>query len=176
MIYQVTDKKTKESHRVELQEVSEGVYRLTLDGRTVEMDVAKSGRTIYSVIEEGRQFEAVVDEQGAHGFDILIRGRLFHLEAVDERSLLLSQQAKATASGPQAVEAEMPGKVVKVHFSVGDEVEEGAGVVVLEAMKMENEIFAPVSGRITELPVREGDTVETGALLFVVSPPEEGSE
>ena len=169
MIYEVSDKKG-EPLRIELQEVADSLYEVKVEGRTVRVDAVKSGRTIYSIIEDGRQYEVMVDERGAHGFDVLVKGRLFHLEAVDERSRLLAQQAKAAVSGPQTVVADMPGKVVKVAAAVGDEVREGQGIVIVEAMKMENEIPSPVGGRITQLSVSEGDTVEGGATLFVVEP------
>ena len=172
MIYEVSEGGT--TLRVELSEVGEGVYDLKLDGRVVRVDAAKSGRTIYSIIEDGRQFEAMVEERGAHGFDILVHGRLFHLEAVDERSKLLAQQARSMAEGPQSVEAQMPGKVVKVSAAAGARVSEGEGVVVVEAMKMENEIVSPIDGVVKELPVSEGQTVETGQVLFVVEPPAQG--
>jgi biotin carboxyl carrier protein len=168
VIYEVSDGDT--TQRVELSEVGEGVYDLKIDGLMVRVDAAKSGRTIYSVIEDGKQFEAMVEERGAHGFDILVNGRLFHLEAVDERSKLLAQQARSLAEGPQSVEAQMPGKVVKVSVVAGAEVSEGEGVMVVEAMKMENEIASPIDGVVKELPVAEGQTVETGQVLFVVEP------
>ena len=168
MIYEVSE--ASETLRIELHEVGEGVYDLTFGGETVRLDAAKSGRTIYSVIEDGRQFEAMVEERGAHGFDILVSGRLFHLEAVDERSRLLVEQARTASEGPQTVESEMPGKIVKIHLAAGSEVREGQGVVVVEAMKMENEIRSPIDGVVKELPVTEGQTVETGELLFVVEP------
>jgi biotin carboxyl carrier protein len=173
VIYEVSE--AGETLRVELHEVGEGVYDLSVGGETVRLDAAKSGRTIYSVIENGRQFEAMVEERGAHGFDILVTGRLFHLEVVDERSRLLVEQARTASEGPQAVESEMPGKIAKIHVALGSEVREGQGVVVVEAMKMENEIRSPIDGVVKELPVTEGQTVETGELLFVVEPfPEEG--
>jgi biotin carboxyl carrier protein len=172
VIYEVSE--AGETMRIELHEVGEGVYDLTVGGETVRVDAAKSGRTIYSVIEDGRQFEAMVEERGAHGFDILVSGRLFHLEAVDERSRLLVEQARTASEGPQTVESEMPGKIVKLHVAEGSEVREGQGVVVVEAMKMENEIRSPIDGVVKELPVAEGQTVETGEVLFVVEPPPQG--
>ena len=105
---------------------------------------------------------------------IVVRGRLFHLESVDERTLLLAGGAAPLATGPQVVEAEMAGKVVKVGVAVGANVREGQGVVVVEAMKMENEIPSPIDGVIREVGVSEGETVESGAMLFVVDP-EDGS-
>jgi biotin carboxyl carrier protein len=169
MNYLVAEKKG-EPAVVGIQEVGEGLYDITLDGVTVRVDAAKSGRTIYSVIEDGRQWEAMVDERGAHGFDVLVGGQLFHLEAEDERSRRLSASARLTGEGPQTVVADMPGKVIKIVKAVGDEVAEGEGVVILEAMKMENEIGSPIAGRLSEVAVREGETVESGATLFVVEP------
>lgn len=172
MNYLVGERKAERTI-VGLQEVGEGLFDVTIDGVTVRVDAAKSGPTIYSLIEEGRQWEASVDEQGAHGFDVLVAGVLFHLEAEDERSGRLAQSAKTAVSGPQTVEAEMPGKVIKVEIAVGDAVSEGQGVVILEAMKMENEIASPIEGTVTAIDVVEGDTVESGAPLFTVEPPAE---
>jgi biotin carboxyl carrier protein len=166
VIYEVSE--GGETLRIELAEVGEGVYDLTFEAETVRVDAAKSGRTIYSIIENGKQFEAMLEERGAHGFDILVSGRLFHLEAVDERSKVLAQQARTLAEGPQSVEAQMPGKVVKLHVAVGARVAEGQGVVVVEAMKMENEITSPKDGRVKEVAVSDGQSVEVGRLLVVV--------
>lgn len=168
MIFEVSE--GTEVTRIELREVGENLYDLTVDGETVRVDAVKSGRTIYSVIEAGRQFEAMVDERGAHGFDVTVRGRLFHLQAEDERTKLLAGGASSAATGPQTVAAEMPGKVLKLDVAVGESVNEGQGVVIIEAMKMENEIPSPIDGVVTEIAVAEGDTVEPGATLFVVEP------
>jgi len=174
LIYEVSEKKSKRPPRkIALRELDEGQYEIEIDEQVTHVDAVKSGRTIYSVIENGRQYEVSVDQKGPREFDVLLRGRLFHLEAIDERSRLLAQTSKMAASGPQAVEAEMPGKVVLVKAAVGDAVAEGQGVVVLEAMKMENEIASPIDGVVKELPVAAGDTVENGAVLFVVEPPAE---
>jgi acetyl/propionyl-CoA carboxylase alpha subunit len=172
--YEVSEKKG-ESKTVGLSELSDNQYAITIDGETVLVDAVKSGKSmIYSIIEDGKQFEVVVDEMGAHGFDVLVGGQLFHLEAFDERSKLLTATGKAVATGPQRVDSEMPGKVVKISVGVGTPVAEGQGVVILEAMKMENEIKSPIDGVVTELSVAEGQTVESGALLFVVTPAEAG--
>ena len=169
MNYLVSEK-GREAVTVSLRESGEGVYEITLDGRTVHVDAVRSGPTVYSIIEDGQQFEAMVDEKGAHGFDVLVAGRIFHLEALDERTKLLAQTAASAPTGPQTVVAEMPGKVVKLAVAAGEAVREGQGVVILEAMKMENEIPSPISGTVREIPVSEGQTVEAGALLFTVMP------
>jgi biotin carboxyl carrier protein len=167
--YQVTEKGGA-SRLVALRETGDGVFEITLDGATVRVDAVRSGPTVYSVIEDGKQFEAMVDEKGAHGFDVLVAGRVFHLESIDERTRLLAQSAAPVATGPQTVTAEMPGKVVKLSVPVGESVREGQGVVVVEAMKMENEIPSPIAGVVKEIAVSEGQTVEAGALLFTVEP------
>jgi biotin carboxyl carrier protein len=169
MIYEVTE--GKESVRVELREAGENLYDVTIGEHTVRVDVAKSGRTIYSIIEDGKQFEAMVEERGGPKLDVLVRGKLFHLEAVDERSRMLAQSAGAVATGPQVVNADMPGKIVKIEVAKGAAVTAGQPVVIVEAMKMENPIPAPVDGIVTDIAVREGDTVDAGAPLFTVEPP-----
>ena len=102
--------------------------------------------------------------------NIVVAGRIFHLEALDERTKLLAQSAASAPTGPQTVVAEMPGKVVKLSVAPGESVREGQGIVILEAMKMENEIPSPIAGIVKEIPVSEGQTVEAGALLFTVTP------
>ena len=84
---------------------------------------------------------------------------------------MLAQSAGAVATGPQVVTADMPGKIVKVEVAVGAAVTAGQPVVIVEAMKMENPIPSPIDGVVTEVAVREGETVETGAPLFTVEPP-----
>jgi acetyl/propionyl-CoA carboxylase alpha subunit len=168
MIYEVSEGKT--TVRIALREVGESVYELVLDGVTSRVDASKSGRMIYSVLENGHQYEVIVDERGSHGFDVLIAGRLFHLDATDERRKLLAQTSKVTAEGKQTIAAQMPGKIVKLAVGVGDSVAEGQGLVVIEAMKMENEIPSPIEGRVVEIGVREGEAVEMGAMLLVVEP------
>lgn len=170
MNYEVAEKK-RESVRVSLRETGEGLYEVALDGKTVHVDAVRSGPTIYSIVEEGRQFEAMVDEKGAHGFDVLVAGRIFHLEVFDERAKLLAGSVVAAVSGPQTVTAEMPGKVVRVNVVAGAVVQAMQGLMIIEAMKMENEIPSPIDGIVKEIAVSEGQTVEAGATLFVVEPP-----
>lgn len=172
MKYEVFEGKgaDRESREIELRELGENHYELILDGVCTEVDVVKSGPTVYSMIENGQQVEAMVDDKTDSDMDITVGGRLFHFSVVDERSRALLSTASVQASGPQRIEAEMPGKVVQVLVSVGDEVVAGMGIAILEAMKMENEIKSPIDGRVTEIVVESGQTVEPGQLLFVVEP------
>lgn len=170
MIYEVSE--GKESTRVELHETGENRYEVTIDGKVVHVDVTKSARTIYSVIEDGRQFEAMVDERRGDRLDVTVSGRMFHLDVVDERTRLLAEAGSSAPTGPQTVAADMPGKIVKVEAGVGQTVSEGEIVLIIEAMKMENPIASPIDGVVKELGAAEGDAVDGGAMLFTVEPVE----
>ncbi|NNL87073.1 MAG: biotin/lipoyl-binding protein [Myxococcales bacterium] len=170
MIYEVSE--GKESTRVELHETGENHYEVKIDGETLHVDVTKSARTIYSVIEDGRQYEAMVDERRGDRLDISLGGRMFHLDVVDERTRLLAEAGSSAPTGPQTVAADMPGKIVKIEAAVGQTVSEGEVILIIEAMKMENPIASPIDGVVKELGAAEGDAVDGGAMLFTVAPVE----
>ena len=158
MNYLVGEKKA-EKEIVGLSEIGEGLFEISVDGATVRVDIVKSGPTVFSLIEEGRQWEAAVDERDAHGFDVLVSGRLFHLEAEDERSGRLAQSAKVSASGPQTVEAEMPGKVSKVEVGPGGGASgSDAEVVIVPGAMHPAWVMSPTGCRETTLPLRTSYT------------------
>ncbi|MFQ6672619.1 MAG: biotin/lipoyl-containing protein, partial [Candidatus Tectimicrobiota bacterium] len=105
--------------------------------------------------------------EGRH--HVQVGGRSYVLEVLDERQKFLrDQEAAMVAEGPAAVSSSMPGRVVTVLVAAGDEVTEGQGVIVLEAMKMENELKAPKDGQVTEICVAEGDATKAGQALVVI--------
>jgi len=169
MNYAVSQKKGA-SVRIGVRELSESEYELSVDGQTVSVDTARLGSAVYSIIEDGRHFEGAVGERGENGFEVLLGGRSYRFDVVDERTQQLAAAAPTMLSGPQTVRAEMPGKVAKLCVPVGNAVREGEGVVIIEAMKMENEIAAPTDGVLEAVEVSEGDAVEPGSVLFVVVP------
>ena len=100
---------------------------------------------------------------------MLLRHSVFQVEVLDERrSRMRSVAGRLTTTGPQIVVAPMPGKVVRILVKAGDEVKEGQGLLVVEAMKMENELKAAKAGRVKQVAVLEGVAVEGGAVLCVV--------
>ena len=111
MNYEVSEKKG-DSLVVSLTETEEGRYILSIDGRAIQVDAVRSGPTVYSIIEDGQQFEVMVDEKGAHGFDVMIGGRIFHLEALDERTRLLAgvRPGRSSPAGPAGAGARAPGR------------------------------------------------------------------
>jgi len=96
-------------------------------------------------------------------------GREYKYEFLDEKAVRkLSSMGGLNAGGPMTIEAPMPGKIVKVFKSIGDAVKEGESIMIMEAMKMENEMKAPYDGKITEIHVSENDTLENGEKLFSI--------
>jgi biotin carboxyl carrier protein len=112
---------------------------------------------------DGRQYRCVLDGDG-----VVIGGRRFGFEVTDPRSLQGRRGAGAGTDGPRPVKAPMPGRTVRVLVAVGDEVEEGQALLVIEAMKMQNELKSPKTGRVARIAVGVGDAVGSGDVLVVV--------
>lgn len=156
----------------------------TLAGRTVGLEVRRNpdgGVAVFvdeksrevSVVGAGRFLSLIVDGR-VHDLGLVRQGASFLVESsafVVEAELLAASAIAAPARrshGPTRVKAPMPGKVVRVLVAPGQEVTAGQSLVVVEAMKMENEMRSPQAGRVLELPAREGQAVDAGALLAVV--------
>jgi len=116
-----------------------------------------------SVLLNGRSYRV---SKGA-GKEIWVNGRLHSMEVFDPRDLRPGQGASAN-QGRQEIAASMPGKVIRVLVAAGDAVEEGQGLVVVEAMKMQNEMKSPKAGRVVEIRARPDATVGAGEILVVV--------
>ena len=118
---------------------------------------------VYSILWEGRSYEARV-EQGLDGLVVAIDGHRYEIQVRDPRQWD-RRAAAGRAEGRQNLVAPMPGKVVRLLVAPGDAVQAGQGLVVVEAMKMQNEMKAVKAGRVATVPVREGDTVRAGDIL-----------
>ena len=148
--------------------VSGGVLECSVDGRPVSVDVRVLEPGVMSLLvaypdKEGRQYRCVLD-----GDAVVIDGRRYGFEVEDPRSLQGRRGAGAGTEGPRPVKAPMPGRVVRLLVEVGEQVEEGQGVVVIEAMKMQNELKSPKAGRVIRVGAAVGDTVGSGDVLVVV--------
>ena len=128
--------------------------------------VAQVEPGVYSVLLEGRSFEvrAIAFREGLR---LELDGRRFTAEVRDPRDRA-QKSAAAVGTGRQNIAAPMPGKVVRVLVRDGDAVEVGQGLVVVEAMKMQNEMKALRGGNVVEVRVRDGDTVSAGDVLVVL--------
>ncbi len=121
---------------------------------------------VYSILDGPRSVEVRVVANG-DGYTVYVNGTRCEVDVFDPRDRR-STPASAGGHGPQRVAAPMPGKVIRTLVEVGAEVSKGEGLVVVEAMKMQNEMKSPKAGRVVELRVRAGATVSAGEVLVVV--------
>jgi biotin carboxyl carrier protein len=133
-------------------------------GRAVSVLEVEPG--IYSVLLDGRSFEARIEANGDRWI-VTIRGRRFEIEVADPRRMRRGGAALRGAGRAQ-VAAPMPGRVLRVLAAEGDAVEAGQGLLVIEAMKMQNEIKAPQAGRLAVLHAKEGQAVAAGEILAAI--------
>lgn len=154
----------KKKHTVELEPEGAG-YRVSFDGQASDANAAVIAPSTVSVLINGQSFEVHVtpmpDEQikvqsGPHEFIAAIQ---------DPRAWQGRRHGALEAEGRQQIVAPMPGKVVRVLVNVGDEVEAAQGLMVVEAMKMQNEIRSPKKGKVERLQVKEGQNVNAGDVL-----------
>jgi biotin carboxyl carrier protein len=117
----------------------------------------------YSVLIEGRSYAVIVGP----GNEIQVNGRTLSVEVFDPRSMR-ARGAAGAGEGRQKIAALMPGKVVRLLVAQGDTVESGQGLVVVEAMKMQNEMKSPKAGRVAEVRTRTDATVAAGEVLVVI--------
>jgi len=132
--------------------------------RTASVESAEAG--VYSVLLDGRCYDARVEET-ARGLVVVIDGYRFEIEVRDPRRWT-PQSGGRGGEGVETVAAPMPGKVVRVLVSPGDVVEPGQGLVVVEAMKMQNEMKASRAGRVLSVAAKEGSTVTAGEVLVAI--------
>jgi biotin carboxyl carrier protein len=126
------------------------------------------GTTLFSLLIDNRSWEVLVERTGDE-YRILIDGELHVVTIQDERTRRLSKaEAKTAGAGDVPIKAPMPGLVRAINVSVGDSVVARQGVVILEAMKMENELRTPRVGVVKEIRVKPGDKVEQGQVLVII--------
>jgi acetyl/propionyl-CoA carboxylase alpha subunit len=143
-----------------------GSYSVRIDGRATAVDWRDAGGPFASLLMDGRSHDVGIEPR-AGGYRVLVGGDEFVVELLGPARADPAAGGRAP-TGPARLLAPMPGRIVRVLVEAGQTVEAGQGLVVIEAMKMENELRAPRAGRVAELPAVEGRTVETGALLAVV--------
>ncbi len=157
---------------VAIEKTSERHYRVVLDGEVHTVDAARVGVYGLSLLidgEDGTSHDVQVTP-GAAGSELLIThgGRTLTATVNGRRTGRAGADTGAGAHGEQSVLAPMPGRVVRVLVAVGDEVAVRQPVVVVEAMKMENELRSPKAGRVKELNVAPGTSVDAGRVLLII--------
>ena len=163
MLYDVTiDGK---HYRLDLNR-ADGRWSCRLDGRDFEVDAVLARPDVLSLRIGNLAYE-VKSERVANDLHLWVGSTRFAVEVRDPRSLR-SRARAGDDRGPRKVVAPMPGKVVRLLVSEGDEVESGRGVAVVEAMKMQNEIKSPKRGTVRKILVSEGAAVNAGDVLAIV--------
>jgi acetyl/propionyl-CoA carboxylase alpha subunit len=164
MVYLVTIDGTE--RRLEL-DLAAGRWNCMLDGRAVEVDAVVTQADILSLIVEGRAYEVRRERIGSD-WRIWVGDRVHAAEVRDPKSLRGRTLRADHDKGARRLLAPMPGKVVRLLVGENSSVEAGQGVVVVEAMKMQNEIKSPKKGVVKKLAVAEGTAVSAGDVLAIV--------
>jgi biotin carboxyl carrier protein len=151
--------------RVEVHARGEA-FDVVVDGRALAVDAAFDGTHFASLLVDGRSHPVAL-EPADGGWRVHLRGGAVDVALQEARGG--ARPAERRASGPFRLVSPMPGRVVRVLVAAGADVAAGQGLVVVEAMKMENELRAPRAGRVAEVAVREGEAVDAGALLAVIA-------
>jgi biotin carboxyl carrier protein len=164
MVYEVTV--NGKPHRLELEKAGGG-WKCRLDGLEIEVDAVATRRDVLSILVEGHSYE-VKREQTATDLHMWVGSTRYGVELRDPRSLRARRDGTADEKGPKKLVAPMPGRVVRVLVAEEDEVEAGQGVVVVEAMKMQNEIKSPKKGKVKKILAVQGANVNAGDVLAIV--------
>jgi pyruvate carboxylase subunit B len=157
------------NYLIEIEDAGESI---TVDGQPLPVDLVQvAPPSLFSLLVRGRSYEVFLEEGSKGEYSVVIGGEMFVVHAVTERDARLARATPATVrlAGEVVVKAPMPGVVRAVAVAAGDAVRAGQGLVVLEAMKMENEIKAAHPGIVRAVHVAQGQRVEQGQTLMVIA-------
>jgi len=138
-----------------------------LDGREIKVDAVQLGSNTLSLVLDGKSFE-IRRESAGEVQRLFVRGRQYDVTVQDARSRKSRKRSLADNAGSLKLTAAMPGKVIRVLAKDGDTLQAGMGILVVEAMKMQNELRSPKDGRLKQMLAREGMNVNAGDVLAVL--------
>jgi biotin carboxyl carrier protein len=153
-------------HRLELEKSAAG-WECRVDGQLVHIDAVIPRPDVLSLLIDGHSYE-IKREQTATDLHLWVGSTRFAVELRDPRSLRSRQKAAGEEKGPRKILALMPGRVVRLLVAENSEVETGQGIVVVEAMKMQNEIKSPKKGIVRKISATPGAAVNPGDVLAIV--------
>jgi biotin carboxyl carrier protein len=153
------------SRRIVELERDANKWRVSLDGEPADADVAEIAPNIFSVLLDGKSYEVRVTSNRSGTLTLQTGRHEFAAEVLDPRAWRGRRHGALEAEGRQQILAPMPGKIVRVLVQAGEKVQAGQGLLVVEAMKMQNEIRSPKSGSVERLLVKEGQPVNAGETL-----------
>jgi biotin carboxyl carrier protein len=140
-------------------------WEISLDGKAIDADAIQIAPNVFSILLNGESFEVRIAPASDGKLTLQTRHHEFTAELVDPRAWRGRRHGAVEAEGRQQIVAPMPGKVVRLLVKVGDKVEAGQGLLVVEAMKMQNEVRSPKTGMVERLLAKEGQPVNAGEVL-----------
>ncbi len=139
-----------------------------VDDRSIDLRVSQPESGVFVIHVDGQVWETAVSENGPNTFGIRLKGQEMSVRLFDPKRLRGSVAEGDASAGKAEIRTAMPGKVVRLLKKFGETVTKGEGMIVVEAMKMQNEMRAPKDGTIGQIKVVEGDTVAAGDVLVVI--------
>jgi len=152
-------------YRVELEQQEGSAWIGRVNGDEIAVNSAHTARGVLSILIGGQSYEVVSNSAQQ---EVAISGTRYAVEVRDPRSWKTRRGRAGADEGPRKLIAPMPGKVVRVIAQPGTQVEQGSGVIVIEAMKMQNELKSPKKGIVAKILVTEGSAVNPGDVLAVI--------
>ena len=154
----------QETYKIEI-DFKDGKYSVKLGDRQYKVDSQPISENCLSLLVDGKAYTVfIADDEGKKY--ISIQGEQFCVEEAKAETEAISVAESATLKGAPTISSPMPGKVVKILVGEGDKVEKGQGLVIVEAMKMENEIRSPSGGVVKKINFKEGDLVDAAELII----------
>ena len=147
--------------------IAEVAHRVRLDRRDIPVSCVPVSEGSLSLVVNGESFDVSCERAGER-LQVSVRGAIYECIVSDPRSLRTRKRAGLADSGEQKLTASMPGKVVRIIAAVGDQIIGGQGILVIEAMKMQNEVRSPKNGQLKKLLVRQGANVVAGEVLAII--------
>ncbi|MCP4217880.1 MAG: biotin/lipoyl-binding protein [bacterium] len=151
-------------------------YRVVIDGEIHDVDVRHCRFDLLSVLVANRSYDISFSTDDTR-VRLNFSNRYFDIEVLDERRMRMRHVGShLKLQGPEIIKTSMPGKIVEVLVEEGQEVQAGKGIVIIEAMKMENELVCINAGIVKKVFVKPGDAVVSNAALVEIVPPENAAE
>lgn len=157
------------AHQISIQR-HDSVVVAEVDGRRYELELRELGAGEYLLLNGSSVYDCRVEnsQNHPHALDVSLRGASYPVKITDPKRLRSAQSGAEHDKGTAQIVAPMPGKVVRILVEDGSAVEAGAGILVVEAMKMQNEMKAPKAGKVVSIHAQAGDTVNAGDVLAVI--------
>lgn len=157
-----------DTHRLVLERIDDNNWRCRIGSHEMQVDAALTARDVLSILVGGKAYE-IKRETALNGdVHVILGSARFSAEVQDPRSLKSRRAALGSEAGPARLLAPMPGKVVRILVAEKSQIEAGQGVIVVEAMKMQNELKSPKKGVVQKIMVAEGANVNAGDPLVII--------